>query len=901
MHSSPSLSAPPNSIPLTSGEPTTVHQVIPGLSDPQHREQASVPETPALDLSWLESDIDGRWMDSPDEATLALESIFAGEGPGGAILTGELGDRRETIEAALTTVPAERAVYRLHGSAFAAATPYGALAILLSGLQEAPPEHPHGMIRVLSELVCPPGSEPAIVIVSQPDQIDPGTITVLAQLAQIHRITLVVHCERSSDIPIDLAALRRLGTLTGITVWPLTPGAGQSLVEEVAGGPVSRFAVTVLWQHSAGSVQRMRQLTQDCMNSGKLRRSRAGWVLDSGPLPRATTSGDPSAMLRRLPVRQRALLEMLAICGPMRVGDLIHTGYAAELDELEDSGALEIHHEHSGRVAQVSAAQAAETLAAIEPDRRRELSATLEMLDPGYLSVLRAAQDFVATGNSTEAVALFFDGGRAPAQRLEPTSETGRVHLAWAEARTRFMVGDLEGAEDVLSRSPARGTAALRVQAAALAAVRGDVRRVLDLLDSLPEDRPADLLDEGGAVFTSESIRCRARAIRAEALALADDQLGALSVVVELDRELAGFRNLGIIDDVISPFERALLAESMLTVLAACGQLDRCRELADAVLTGRHGNPYAVQYADLVLAVLEIMGGNPDRAVPRATTAVAQLERLGHPQDLETALAVTAFCADILDGPRSGHGAESVASSQVLESRELIPSRSRESQPIGRLGWMAELLLAWSAGRIHSAEARTARLVALADRAASEGLHLVEFCSVSAAFQFGETWLAPRLAETAACTQSAASAPQLMLARSVLQDDSVQLFQALELLALTGYAVHLEHTPSPLLRDLTAAQLRRLSEASGSRRRSGPVPEDPVGEPAWMGELTRREKEISRLVVSGKTNAMIARISGISIRTVEGHLYQIYAKLHLKGRAELSRLAAAHTPQRHRA
>ncbi|MFB9074608.1 LuxR C-terminal-related transcriptional regulator [Citricoccus parietis] len=43
---------------------------------------------------------------------------------------------------------------------------------------------------------------------------------------------------------------------------------------------------------------------------------------------------------------------------------------------------------------------------------------------------------------------------------------------------------------------------------------------------------------------------------------------------------------------------------------------------------------------------------------------------------------------------------------------------------------------------------------------------------------------------------------------------------------------------------------------------------------------------------------MIARISGISIRTVEGHLYQIYAKLQLKGRAELTRLAAAHAPQR---
>ncbi|MEW1982391.1 helix-turn-helix transcriptional regulator [Citricoccus sp. NPDC079358] len=854
---------------------------------------------PALDLSWLESGVDGRWMDSPDEAVRALEAILLGDGPGGAILTGELGDRRETIEAALASVSADRAVFRLHGSAFASATPYGALAILLSGLREAPPAHPHGMMRVLSDFLCPPGAEPAIVIVSQPDQIDAGTITVLTQLAQIRHITLVVHCERSTDVPIDLAALRRLGTLTGITVWPLTPAASQSLVEEVAGGPVTRFAATVLWQHSAGFVHRLRQLTRDCISSGKLRRSGADWVLDSGPLPRPTNGGDPSAMLRGLPVRQRALLEMLAICGPMRVGDLIHTGYAAELDELEESGALQIRSEHSGRVAQMSAVQAAETMASIEPDRQRELSATLEMLDPGYLSVLRAAQDFVAIGNSAAAVVLFVDHEGTPAESIRPASVRGRMHLAWAETRARFMVGDLEGAEEVLRNSPERGTAPLIVQAAALAGVRGDARRVIDLLDSLPEDQPDPETDDG-AIFTRESIRCRARAIRAEALALSDDQAGAIQIVLELDRELAEFKNLGIINDVIGPFERALLAESMLTVLVTCGQLDRCRDLAEAVLAGRHGNPYAVQYADLVLAVLDVLGGDHERAGQRAATAVAQLDRLGRPQDLETALAVKVLCADVLDGPHGSEGAAGEASSRVLESRMQDFHRSREGQPLGRLGWMAELLLAWSMGRIHSPQARTARLLALADRAAAEGLYAVEFAAVSAAVHAGETGLAARLAETAASTQTVASVPHLMLAHSVLEDDSERLFQALELLAFAGYAGHFEQGDLPLVRGLTAPQLRRLAEAAGAGRRTSPEPEEPGGEPAWMVELTRREKEISRLVVVGKTNAMIARISGISVRTVEGHLYQVYAKLHLKGRAELARLAAAHTPQQHR-
>lgn len=855
---------------------------------------------PTLDLSWLEAGADGRWMDSPVEALRALEEVLQGDDAGGVVLTGGLGDRRETIEAALSSVSPDRAVFRLHGSAFASATPYGALAILLAGLEEAPPSHPHGMMRVLSDYLCPAGAEPAIVIVSQPDQIDPATITVLAQLAQLRHITLVVHCERPTEVPVDLAALRRLGMLSGITVWPLTPSAGHRLVEEVAGGVVSRFATTVLWTHSGGSVQQLRQLTRDCIAMGKLRRNGSTWVLDSGPLPRPTSGVDPSATLRSLPPRQRALLEMLAICGPMRVGDLIHTGYAAELDELEESGALEIRSEHSGRVARMSSVRAAETMAAIEPDRRRELTATLEMLDPGYLSVLRAVQDFVAIGSSEEAVELFYDHDRGSGQRIQAASATGRLHLAWAETRARFLMGDVKGASAILRQSPERDNVVLRVQAATLAAIRGDARGVLDLLGALPEDDQLDAVSEDGALFTRESVRFRAKALRAEAMALTDDQDGALRIVAALDQELAGFRNMGIIDDVISPFERAMVAESLLTVLMLCSRAEQARQTAAAVVSGRHGNPYAVQYAELVLAMTEVMGGEQDKAGQRATLAVAQLELLGYPQDLETALALKAYCADAQDVLHGTRMSEGLDSARVLEAYARAPGSSREGQPLGRLGWMAEILLAWSTGQVHSPQARTARLVALADRAAAAGLYAVEFAAVSGAFHGGASHLVSRLAETAATTQTAVSAPHLYLAEAVAEDDQDRLYKALEGLAEAGFAWHLHQEGVPWARELSQPQLRRLMDVVGTRRQGATSTREAGGDPVWMAELTRREKEIARLVVAGKTNAMIARVSGISIRTVEGHLYQIYAKLQLKGRADLTRLATAHAPERNR-
>jgi DNA-binding CsgD family transcriptional regulator len=131
------------------------------------------------------------------------------------------------------------------------------------------------------------------------------------------------------------------------------------------------------------------------------------------------------------------------------------------------------------------------------------------------------------------------------------------------------------------------------------------------------------------------------------------------------------------------------------------------------------------------------------------------------------------------------------------------------------------------------------------------------------------------------------------LARSVLEDDGGLLIQALEALSAAGYASHFEQAQSPLLKDLSPQVLRRIADAAPSRQAKNGPADDGGTDPEWMGQLTRREREIAQLVVDGKTNAVIARITGISIRTVEGHLYQIYAKLQVRGRADLTRLASA--------
>ena len=67
----------------------------------------------------------------------------------------------------------------------------------------------------------------------------------------------------------------------------------------------------------------------------------------------------------------------------------------------------------------------------------------------------------------------------------------------------------------------------------------------------------------------------------------------------------------------------------------------------------------------------------------------------------------------------------------------------------------------------------------------------------------------------------------------------------------------------------------------------GDVPEEKPGErPAWAEALTEREVEVLRLAARGLTNKAIGYTLGISDRTVQGHLANIYGKLSVNSRTE---------------
>ena len=70
----------------------------------------------------------------------------------------------------------------------------------------------------------------------------------------------------------------------------------------------------------------------------------------------------------------------------------------------------------------------------------------------------------------------------------------------------------------------------------------------------------------------------------------------------------------------------------------------------------------------------------------------------------------------------------------------------------------------------------------------------------------------------------------------------------------------------------------------------GSLPAVPVEPASAAVELTQRERQVAKLARHGMGNRDIAQQIGVSVRTIEGHLYKAYSKMGITTRSQLEQV-----------
>jgi DNA-binding CsgD family transcriptional regulator len=564
----------------------------------------------------------------------------------------------------------------------------------------------------------------------------------------------------------------------------------------------------------------------------------------------------------RHPVVRHAVYE--ATPGGWRLG--AHARAAAAL-EGRGAGAIErAHHVEQAAVPGDEASialllEAAESLQSPAPaTAARYFAAALRLMPEARTPVrARLADAQMAAGDAVGALATLLDALRdaAPEDRLRLVVAVANAE--WWLGRTPDARRRLHVALGELPAEPSPDRIRLRLALALTALMSCD----LDDARDQTADAVADARAIGEPLF--------------EAAALA---AGALA------RVTAG-EGPEVLAPAATAFEHLTPAQ-LATRLPGFWMLGRCRRLL---------GQYEAALADLERgAALALETGRENARVQLAIERVPALIELGRLAEATAAAEQGVELARLVANPpmllwaRCARSAASLAAGDVTAAlgaaREAADSGVRaDVHAAGQPEWaLGNALVA--AGEVERGlAALRAAEVLPADRAALAA-DLAEAEAAAAAAAGGD-----RGAEVAAVAANAAlTAPPgpLASARARLAEGRALAAagdRAGALDALKQAEAAFDSFGARRLRDAAARELRAL----GHRVRRPAQGND--------GPLTAREREIAELVAAGRTNKEVAAQLVLSERTIEAHLRNVYAKLDVRSRVELTRaLSSASDP-----
>nr|WP_269437457.1 LuxR family transcriptional regulator [Arthrobacter sp. zg-Y20] len=875
--------------------------------------------------------------------TAVLEEILkalSGTAQGtGCVLVGDTGiGKTAVMQHVLRHLQDEMYVVQVRGSEFAGRTPFGALTFLLSDLEPELSTHPVMILRGLTQLVRErSGGRPVLLAVDNAEDLDEFSAMVLTQMVLNRSAGMLVAFRDFSSAPGEFTGLWRDGILARVDLEPLDVQEAAAYLASLLGGAVSRAAAAALCGYAGGNPHLLALARHDFEDAGALRHHNGTWILADGEEIRGgRVAAAVLGVLTGLSAAQTQLLQLLAMAGslplPVALGQLDST----ELDELQERRLVSLDARPVPDVLVSNPVLERSIRAGLSTSRKRllfeELGPSLNslegfVLDPVVLArwledigeipatelAVRAARRATAAQDPATAIRLLtaaagsgdsagavvelarartaqgeygaalgvlarFRGGEQVPSREE------RVRLLLAESRVLCI--EATGLRDPRSTDapaePARmrhtdlfaqaeqeaagldqhlaGTAELRRElAAARAECHSAHGRFQENIAYLAE---LDRQDTGA----DPEFGIQRAAFRCEAWGMTNRQDDAVELAGKVEKLLESAQ--------ISPGTRARVVGRLLHTYLLTGALPACgRLLARSAAAGMEGS-----YTELAEGLLHAFAGRPDAALPALTATVNQLAVTGPAAFLPLAAAAAAYCHAV-----EGH---TETARQYLQMQRAAADGGPWAVRRGarHFAALAEAAL--------GAETGSTRFSSLAAQDHRRGAYAYELLARITAMRLGDAESLDDVLAVAANQQGDFASLCESYAKGLGNADAQLLLRASEIASGSGHVM--------LAREISEHALGIASGAGDratvrfihrSRRVAAP---DPAAEAAdeFLGALTARERSIARKAAAGTSNKKIAEELGISVRTVEGHLYQVYSKLHVGSRRELARTIA---------
>jgi DNA-binding CsgD family transcriptional regulator len=819
----------------------------------------------------------------------------------------------------------------IRGSAALARSPYGALNILLSDLDPGYLAHPVLVLSALTNLLRERAEgKPVYLVIENAAELDELAAMTVAQLARNRTAQLVLTCTDPQRLCGEITRLCGDGFLHRIDLKALTFQESHAWLEAGLGAQVSPSGAHALWTASGGNPHYLKMLAAELAESGSLLKSDGVWVLTSrSELHGRAITDLITTRLGRLGGGERKVLEILSLARAVPLESLLAVASADDVDSLEKRSILVVD-DSLPRMARLQSQLVGDVVRAnVPPGRSNELRGLLlESMDPALgqrsmlLSMAAWALDCGTTLGREEALEAAAIANRQLDARLAlrlVRTIPGHSRMPGAvaeEARALMTLGDVTGAQGVLrvhldgSGDEAALSEWVRLKLAEAAVLLALPATTAQACETLAHVRRR--LDDESITAADGPDIARLR----EELVLAESQAASYSgsypeMAARLEEVLQDFESHGT--------EFRLLAGSWLCeAWALTGRQSEAADMAEQLMADCHDPAVSVAAARRATSRLRfafVLAGrwdkegemvqpgddllvSPAEALPTAIDLPKAIFRCvqGRGQDGLEALIPVISQLRVQDNEGMldvACTAAAYASALQGEQEQALRYLKEASAQLRRPTWRKErtkrYLAALARDRINGPEAAVGELLRLADADRDEGAPGHEIFCLSSAVRLGAVAAAPRLLDSALRCQGQFAELCVAYARATISGSAELLLDAARLaedMQNDRFAFDIAETVLHLdLVQLDKTVLRKARQLAETCRQRLRTPQS--GNQEGL-KLTARELEIARLAANRESNKGIAAKLHVSVRTVEGHLYQIFGKLKIVERSELS-------------